>query len=72
MSDPELSGIMEIMADGLKVSIEEAGDMFLTFFCVAHGLASLLANNSMEYDEGQCRRMLENVFHGMAASRRGK
>ena len=72
MSDPELSGIMEIMADGLKVSTEEAGDMFLTFFCVAHGLASLLANNSMEYDEGQCRKMLENVFRGMAASRRGK
>ena len=26
-------------------------EIFLTFFCVAHGLASLLANNSMEYDE---------------------
>ena len=72
MSDPQLSGIMEIMAEGLGVGTEEARDMFLTFFCVAHGLASLLANNSMEYDEGQCRKMLENVFFGMAASRRGK
>jgi hypothetical protein len=46
--------------------------MFLTFFCVAHGMASLLANNSMKYDEGQCRKMLENVFFGMIAARKGK
>ena len=36
------------------------------------GLASLLANNSMEYDEEQIKKMLENVFFGMAAARKGK
>lgn len=72
MSDPGLSGILEVMASGLKVGTEQAREMFLTFFCVAHGLASLLANNSMEYDEEQIRKMLENVFFGMAASRKGK
>ncbi|MBP5332259.1 MAG: TetR/AcrR family transcriptional regulator [Lachnospiraceae bacterium] len=72
MSDPGLSGIMEIMAAGLKVDTEQARQMFLTFFCVAHGMASLLANNSMEYDEEQCRKMLENVFFGMIAARKGK
>ena len=72
MADPGLSEIMEIMAAGLKVDIEQAKEMFLTFFCVAHGMASLLANNSMEYDEGQCRKMLENVFFGMIAARKGK
>ena len=72
MSDPGLSGIMEVMAVGLKVNTEQARDMFLTFFCVAHGMASLLANNSMEYDEGQCKKMLENVFFGMIAARKGK
>ena len=46
--------------------------MFLTFFCVAHGLASLLANNSMEYDEAQSRKMLEQVFFGMVASQKLK
>ncbi len=68
MSDPGLSGIMEIMAAGIGTDVEQAREMFLTFFCVAHGMASLLANNSMEYDEGQCRKMLENVFFGMAAA----
>ncbi len=72
LGDPNLSGILEVVADGLKVDIEQAREMFLTFFCVAHGLASLLANNSMEYDEEQIKKMLENVFSGMVASRKGK
>lgn len=72
MDAPELMGILEVMAGGLKVDIEQAREMFLTFFCVAHGLASLLANNSMEYDEEQSKKMLENVFFGMVASRKGK
>ncbi len=72
MSDPGLSGIIEIMAGGLKVDTERAREMFLTFFCVTHGLASLLANNSMEYDEEQIVKMLENVFFGMIASGKGR
>ena len=72
MRDPNLAGILEVMAAGLDCGPEEAREMFLTFFCAAHGLASLLANNSMEYDEEQCRKMLEGVFHGMIAVRKGK
>ena len=71
MSDPGLSEIMKIMAAGLKVDIERVKEVFLTFFCVAHGMASLLANNSMEYDEGQCQKMLEQVFYGMIAVQKG-
>ena len=71
LGDPALSGILEVMAGGLKADVEQAREMFLTFFCVAHGLASLLANNSMEYDEEQIQKMLDNVFLGMAASRKG-
>lgn len=69
MENPELSGVLQVMATGLGCKEEEAKEMFLTFFCVAHGLASLLANNSMEYDEEQCKKMLENVFSGMLTSR---
>lgn len=69
LSDPELSGILEVISAAMKVDLEQAREMFLAFFCVAHGLASLLANNSMEYDEGQSRKMLENVFFGMAAAK---
>ena len=68
MSDPRLSDILDVIAAGMTISKKEAGEVFLTFFCVAHGMASLLANNSMEYDEDQCKKMLENVFYGMIAS----
>ena len=71
LDDPNLSAVLDIMAKGLRTGVEEAREMFLTFFCAAHGLASLLANNSMAYDEGQCAKMLENVFFGMLASRKG-
>ncbi len=71
MSDPGLSEILKIMAEGLKVDKKKAGEMFMTFFCVAHGLASLLANNSMKYDEKQCKKMLESVFYGMIAAGKG-
>ena len=71
MADPGLSEILKIMAAGLNVDTEQAREMFLSFFCVAHGMASLLANNSMEYDEEQCKKMLENVFYGMIAAGKG-
>ncbi len=69
--DPNLSPVMEVMAQGLNCGEDEAREMFLTFFCAAHGLASLLANNSMAYDEEQCRKMLENIFFGMVSARKG-
>ncbi len=72
LEDPELSAVLDVVAKGLGCGAGEAREMFLTFFCAAHGLASLLANNSMEYDEGQCREMLERVFFGVLASRKGR
>ena len=72
LADPSLSAVIGIMAQGLQCGEREAREMFLTFFCAAHGLASLLANNSMEYDEAQARKMLEEVFSGMIAARGGE
>ena len=72
LDNPSLSDIIAVVAEGIGCGSDEARGMFLTFFCVAHGLASLLANNAMKYDETQCRRMLETVFFGMLASREGE
>ena len=72
MSDPNLSAVMAVMAEGLGCEAAEAREMFFTFFCAAHGLASLLANNSMAYDEALCRKMLEKIFYGMLAAREGE
>ncbi len=72
MGNPDLSDIILVMAKGLDCDAKEAREMFLTFFAIAHGLASLLANNAMKYDEEQSRKMLSNVFFGMLASRQGE
>ena len=72
LDDPDLSGILAVMAEGLGCGTAEARGMFLSFFCAARGLASLLANNSMACDEAQCGKMLEQVFYGMLASRKGE
>ena len=48
--------------------LNELREMFLTFFAVAHGLASLLCNNAMAYDETECAGMLETVFNGVLTS----
>ena len=71
MNDPGLSDILKVMAEGLNTDLKQAREMFLTFFCVAHGLASLLANNSLEYDQAQITKILDDVFMGMAALRKG-
>lgn len=58
-----------MISKGLDCDAKEAREKFLTFFTIAHGLASLLANNAMKYDEEQSKKMLSNVFFGMLASR---
>ena len=70
MSDPALSAIIEIVAAAVKCSEKDAREIFLTFFISAHGCASLMANNSMDYDEKQSEKVLENIFSGMLALRR--
>ena len=68
---PALSDILLVMAKRLECDVDEVKEVFLTFFAITHGLASLLANNAMEYDEGQSTRMLNNVFLGLLSSRKG-
>ena len=70
IENPELSGILGVMANGIGCGVEEAKEVFMTFFCVVHGLASLLANNSVEYDEEESKKMLDNVFYGILATRK--
>lgn len=69
MEITELSEIIEIVTRVINCSAQEARELFLTFFIVAHGYASLMANNAMNYDEAQVSRTLTDVFDGLAASR---
>ena len=71
LRNPGVSELIPILAEGLGCETEAAERVFLTFFAVAHGLASLLCHNAMEYKEKECTEMLETVFCGALASMKG-
>lgn len=67
----ELSAIIDIVAKAAECSKEEAREIFFTLFISAHGCASLMANNSMDYNEKQSEEVLKNIFFGMLAVKKG-
>ena len=69
---PGVEALVVILAEGLGCPAAEAQKVFLTFFAVAHGLASLLCHNAMAYDETECAGMLETVFTGALATLKGE
>lgn len=68
LKGPGVGELVAILAGGLGCSAADAEKVFLTFFAVAHGLASLLCHNAMDYDETECAGMLETVFCGALAA----
>lgn len=62
-ASPELDGMIGIVAAATQCDIEEARRRFMAFFAAAHGFASLLANNAMEYDDELIDAALNEVFN---------
>ena len=46
------------------MSIEQTKKVFLTIALFAHGYASIIANNSLEYDEELIASHLEQTYKG--------
>ena len=44
------------------MSMEQTKKVFLTIFLFAHGYASIIANNSMQYDEELIQSHLEKAY----------
>lgn len=61
----ELSKIYSILAQEAHITKMQSKELFANLFIMVHGLASLLANNAMEYDEKYCIKILENTFHSL-------
>lgn len=62
LSDPGLTGLFDIVADNMKSDPSEVKELFQKMFIMAHGYASLFANNALKYDEETCIRDLGYVF----------
>lgn len=60
----ELQPILAILSQAAQISPQQAKTMFRSLFLIAHGYASMFANNEVAYDELTISSDLELVFDG--------
>lgn len=60
----ELAPVISAMQEATGRSAEQVKEIFLTVFLFAHGYASIIANNSLEYDEELIKMHLGQVYRG--------
>ena len=60
----ELIPILAAMKDGAGLNLEKTKQIFLTVALFAHGYASIIANNGLEYDEKLVAEHLERAWIG--------
>ena len=60
----ELSPVLSAMQKALNMNMAQTKKVFLTVFLFAHGYASIIANNSMQYDEERIQSHLEQAYRG--------
>lgn len=65
MIDSEaLKPILAMMSGAMKLSFEQTKEVFLTISMFAHGYASIIANNSLEYDEETVAAHMARAYRG--------
>lgn len=60
----ELIPVLSAMRDAMGLNMEQTKEVFLTIAMFAHGYASIVANNSLEYDEKLVSEHLERAYRG--------
>ncbi len=60
----ELIPVLDAMRESAGMSMERTRQIFLTVALFAHGYASLIANNGLEYDEKLVAQHLELAWNG--------
>ena len=64
IDSPELVPVISAMQKAIGMNIEQTKKVFLTISLFAHGYASIIANNSLEYDEELIKSHLERTYRG--------
>lgn len=60
----ELLPILSAMQGAVGLTMEQTKEVFITIALFAHGYASIIANNSLEYDEKIVSIHLERAYRG--------
>ena len=56
--------VLSAMQEALGMGMEETKKVFLSVFLFAHGYASIIANNSLKYDEEMIQSHLDRAYRG--------
>lgn len=65
IADPQVGQMLALVEDAAGCTRDQARRTFKLLFVTAHGMASLLANNAMAYDEQECTQMLAGALAGV-------
>ena len=60
----ELTPIISVMQKAMDMSTEQTKEVFITLALFVHGYASIITNNSLEYDEELIKMHLKRVYKG--------
>lgn len=64
INSEELIPVISAMQKAMELSKEQTREVFVTIAMFAHGYASIIANNSLEYDEKIVSLHLERAYRG--------
>ena len=64
INSEELIPILSAMQEEMKMNIEQTKEVFVTLALFVHGYASIITNNSLEYDEKLITTHLKRVYTG--------
>lgn len=64
----ELIPVLSAMREAMEMDMEQTKEVFLTIALFAHGYASIIANNSLEYDEKVVAKHLEKAYRGAVSA----
>ena len=67
----ELAPVFEVLQAEAEITEQQSREVFAALFLTVHGIASLLANNSMQYNEGYFVSILTNVYMGVIGAMKG-
>lgn len=64
LTEEKLGSVFSVLKIQANANAQQAYNIFSQIFLVTHGIASLLANNTMVYDEAYCIKKLSNAYLG--------
>ncbi len=64
INSEELKPLLVVMQEAVGINEKQMKEVFLTIALFAHGYASIIANNSLEYDETVVSNHLRQAYRG--------